>query len=1186
MSANTNLNIQRRRRWPLVLGGIAGALVVVYFVATSGVFIRSVILPRVSAAVGSEVSAEDVSLSPFSSLVLRGVKLVPKGQTALAEIREVRARYSLLSIIGGDIRVDEVTVDGPTINVVEKADGSGNLDSLLKGLPQSPEEPKTTSPVPKLSIRNVQIKGGVLKYDRTDAAGGRTVAEISGLNVGVDQVINGQATKLTIGADAKAELTGQPQSGRLAGKLGGTIDATLDANLLPTLAKGGVRVDLGETTGALQTLGGVGVALDVDLTKDELKDFAVRFSQRGQELGRIGLKGTLDLPKSEARLNYEIQGLDRRVLALAGAASGLDLGDTRVGASGKINVLKGGVEVTSAGKLQVNSFSLAGNGGRTPVVDLSTDYSFALNQADKKVQIDRLDFLGTQGGREFLKGGLDRSMGLSWEKAAQGFREASFSLKVGTLDLSQWRAVLPTNPPTALVSTELKITAEQAGRLIRFSLTATAQDLTAAVGVGGLRNATATVSVAGSFTDFAKVAVENYSIDVRQGREQLLGLTGLADWNLTTQQGGIQNSLEAKVPALLAIYPVPDIQFSQGVLKSSISATYRDTGSSADISVTAANLTGRVADIELKDYQVTFGVAAGLKGQSIDLQRMSLAAQTGFATGGSVMARGKFELPSSSEAAAGPLKSGTLEFNVVALNESALAPFLAKALAPNRLTSVQLDVQGNAVLEGATSQSVKTKVRVSNLRVQDPAGKLPKTPLELGLELDSSLRGTLIDVRKLIVDLGATPQATNRLEVVAQFDSGTNKPVPTVVTITSPGLDLTPLYDLFSGTTNAAAAAPANPPKDSAPGAPNIEPPPIHLPLKDATLKLDIARIFLRKVDIAALKGEARLKDDVVTLDGFGFTMNGAPVMAKARANLSVPGYEYDVDFSAQRLQMAPLADTFVPVLNGAAQGEFLSALKVKGAGVTGASLKRNLNGFVTLEATNAQVRIPSTPIPVPAWIRSFVWILPAEIDAAHVLGLIGKSSVLAEPIRTIQAHAIMGQGGVVLTNTRIASAAFESAVTGGLQFNDVLSNSPVQMPVLVAFATDGKLPELRSIGRLDGTIGKLPFKPDYVGLAAVAKGFNIPGVGNVGERVSQAGALLNEKTGGALDKGANAVKSLLPGDGKSTNGVINALGGALGALTGGRQTNNAATNGPAATNAPAKAPSLLDGLPFGRGKK
>jgi len=481
---------------------------------------------------------------------------------------------------------------------------------------------------------------------------------------------------------------------------------------------------------------------------------------------------------------------------------------------------------------------------------------------------------------------------------------------------------------------------------------------------------------------------------------------------------------------------------------------------------------------------------------------------------------------------------------------------------------------------------VKTKVRVSNLRVQDPAGKLPKTPLELGLELDSSLRGTLIDVRKLIVDLGATPQATNRLEVVAQFDSGTNKPVPTVVSITSPGLDLTPLYDLFSGTTNAAAAAPATPPKDSASGAPNIEPPPIHLPLKDATLKLDIARIFLRKVDIAGLKGEARLKDDVVTLDGFGFTMNGAPVRAKARANLGVPGYEYDVDFSAQRLQMAPLADTFVPVLNGAAQGEMLAALQVKGAGVTGASLKRNLNGFLTLEATNAQVRIPATPIPVPGWIRSFVWFLPAEINPASVLGAIGKSSVLAEPIRTIQAHATMGQGGVVLTNTLIASPAFETAVTGGVRFDDLLDRSPVQMPIQLAFASNGKLDELRNIGSANGTIGKVEFKPNWPALASMAKGITIPGVGNVGERVGQAGAFINEKTGGALDKGANAVKSLLPGDGKSTNGVLNAFGGALGALTGGRPTNNAATNGPAATNTPAKAPGLLDGLPFGRGKK
>ena len=179
-----------------------------------------------------------------------------------------------------------------------------------------------------------------------------------------------------------------------------------------------------------------------------------------------------------------------------------------------------------------------------------------------------------------------------------------------------------------------------------------------------------------------------------------------------------------------------------------------------------------------------------------------------------------------------------------------------------------------------------------------------------------------------------------------------------------------------------------------------------------------------------------------------------------------------------------------------------------------------------------------------------------------------------------------MGQGGVVLTNTLIASAAFEAAVTDGVRVDDLLDKSPVQIPVQLAFASNGKLDELRNIGSADGTIGKVEFKPNWPALASMAKGITIPGVGNVGERVGQAGAFINEKTGGALDKGANAVKSLLPGDGKSTNGVLNAVGGVFGALTGGRPTNNAATNGPAATNTPAKAPSLLDALPFGRGKK
>ena len=157
MSASNSAQIRRTRRWPIVLGVIAVLLVGVYFVATSSAIIKSIVLPRVAAAVGSDVTAEDISLSPFSSIVIRGLKVVPKGESALAEVKEIRARYSLVSILRGNIVVDEVTVDGPTINVVEKADGSGNLASLLKSLPKS-EGQKQASPVPQLSIKNVSLK--------------------------------------------------------------------------------------------------------------------------------------------------------------------------------------------------------------------------------------------------------------------------------------------------------------------------------------------------------------------------------------------------------------------------------------------------------------------------------------------------------------------------------------------------------------------------------------------------------------------------------------------------------------------------------------------------------------------------------------------------------------------------------------------------------------------------------------------------------------------------------------------------------------------------------------------------------------------------------------------------------------------------------------------------------------------
>ena len=83
-------------------------LVVVYFVATSGAFFKGVILPRVSKAMNAEVTVSDASISPFSQVVLHNLKVQTTGAEPLVTAAEVRLRYSLMDIIGGNIHVDEV----------------------------------------------------------------------------------------------------------------------------------------------------------------------------------------------------------------------------------------------------------------------------------------------------------------------------------------------------------------------------------------------------------------------------------------------------------------------------------------------------------------------------------------------------------------------------------------------------------------------------------------------------------------------------------------------------------------------------------------------------------------------------------------------------------------------------------------------------------------------------------------------------------------------------------------------------------------------------------------------------------------------------------------------------------------------------------------------------------------------
>jgi len=217
---------RKRPGWPRMLAWAGGVLIVlliaVYFVATSSAFFKGVILPRVSDSLHADVTVSDASIHPFREVVLRDLKVQAKGGEPVVTAPEVRVRYSLFDIIGGNIHVDELTLTSPTVTLITSPDDTSNLDPILKAQQQKPQAQKPAQPQPaqpskpaQVDIKKVALTDATIRNLKLYQGGTRDVAEVSHVNVTVDNVKNGQTGKLALAADISVD--NNPPSAAMAG---------------------------------------------------------------------------------------------------------------------------------------------------------------------------------------------------------------------------------------------------------------------------------------------------------------------------------------------------------------------------------------------------------------------------------------------------------------------------------------------------------------------------------------------------------------------------------------------------------------------------------------------------------------------------------------------------------------------------------------------------------------------------------------------------------------------------------------------------------------------------------------------------------------------------------------------------------------------------------------------------------
>src|SRR5438093_844849 len=510
----------RRRSWRLKLLFISGALLVLlvatYFVVTSSAFFKGVILPRVGRAMGGEVTVADASLSPLSQVTLRQLRVKTTGAEPLLQAEEIRLRYSLFAIMGGTLKVNEVTISSPVVQIIEQADGSSNLDPLLKKetkpAPAPALAPAASKP-PQFDLKNFALKNATVRRVKLLKDGGREVAELTGVNVTLDQLKNGQPGQL---ASAAAVKMTRPTNDVLEARSTGNIEFTLGADLMPQTLKAKVDHEILRAEGSVRDLAGTKTVFAGDIVPGEIKELSQRFLKNDKLLGELKVTGPLDLSKKEGRLKLEIARLDRQALNLLGAPFGLDFGTTTLDSTTDVSLTQGGSVITANTRFNATRLSVTQQGKTTPPMDLQLACNVTVNTTAESAQLQTLTLDGTQAQKPFLRGSLGKPMTLAWGKNATGIENSAFNLVVTDFDLAAWKPFLGGSVTAGKLSLQFDLLSEQGGKQLKLGVTSRIAGMAAQLGEKPLTQAALQLKLNGQVNDFKKISLGDYRLDLTE----------------------------------------------------------------------------------------------------------------------------------------------------------------------------------------------------------------------------------------------------------------------------------------------------------------------------------------------------------------------------------------------------------------------------------------------------------------------------------------------------------------------------------------------------------------------------------------------------------------------------------------------------------------------------------------------
>ena len=312
-----------------------------------------------------------------------------------------------LSPAQGNLNVQELTLTAPKLQIVRNADGSRTLIPFRRVHTNKPPRARVEKS-PAIELRNVSIRQGSVQLTVHRKDGSRELTAVNDINVTLDRLQNAGSGTLNLAAALTTEqippgAQTTATNNLLQAKLSGAYEFALDPKLLPRTVKGSARFNLSRAQGDFIELAGLDATLECELTPKELRQLTLRFERGGKNLGRLQVRGPLDLAQSEGRLGVEVSSIDRQVLNLFGAKHNLEFGESVLNSKSTVEIAQKGTLFTVDGKLTAERFVLKQHNLSTPPLDLELTYQVNLNLSEKSALIRALRIQARQESKDLIR---------------------------------------------------------------------------------------------------------------------------------------------------------------------------------------------------------------------------------------------------------------------------------------------------------------------------------------------------------------------------------------------------------------------------------------------------------------------------------------------------------------------------------------------------------------------------------------------------------------------------------------------------------------------------------------------------------------------------------------------------------------------------------------------------------------